>query len=132
MIDWTGKEARDPVFRAVALGSIILALYSLRFLLVGWTAPIGAHAVFLSSPVVAADLATVPWPSQLLRLLVVMGDLALPMLILRKPGWVIYLAPALLIAAQASWIAAAFSPGSYAVHTAMADGTGPDWTELLD
>ena len=132
MIDWNCDTARSPLFRLIALASILLGLYSLRFLLVGWTVPMGGHVFFLSSPAVAADLATVPWPSQLLRLLVVVGDFALPLLVLRKPRWALYLAPALLIAAQAGWIEATISGGSYAAHTAVTDGSSVDWTELLD
>lgn len=132
MIDWKSDTARSPLFRLVALASILLGLYSLRFLLVGWTAPLGGHGIFFSSPAVAADLATVPWPSQLLRLLVVIGDFALPVLLLRKPLWALYLAPMLLIAAQAGWIEATFSAGSYAAHAAVTAGNSLDWAELLD
>jgi len=132
MINWNSHTARSPLFRWISLASILLGLYSLRFLLVGWAAPMNGHVFFLSSPAVAPDLATVPWISQLLRSLVVIGDFALPVLIPRKPLWALYLAPTLLVAAQAGWIEATFSGGSYAAHAAVTDGNSLDWAELLD
>ena len=132
MIDWNSETARAPLFRLITIGSLLLGLYSLRFLLVGWTAPIGGHAIFFSSPVVAADLASVPWPAQTLRLVVAIGDFALPVVILYRPRWALYLAPILLGAAQAGWVEATLSGGNYAVHATMTEVGGLDWAEMLD
>lgn len=124
--------ANSLFFRLVAAGSVLLGLYSLRFLLVGWTEGIAGYVVLMSSPVVAADLAATPWPQQALRFLVVIGDIALPILILRHPRIALYLAPVLLVAAQAGWVQATFDGGNYAVHTAVGGEKGMDWADLLD
>lgn len=124
--------AQTALFRLVAAGSFLLALYSLRFLLVGWTAGIDGHVFLFSSPVVAADLAAVPWPQQLLRLLVVIGDVSIPILLLTRPRIALYLAPCLLIAAQAGSLEAIFTGANYAVHATVEAGSSVAWTDLLD
>ena len=125
-------KTQTVIFWLVCASSVALALYSLRYLFMGWSVDIGGHVLVGGSEIIARDLAQVSWSQQAMRLMVVCGDLAVPFLLWRRSRALFWLLPVLLILAQSGWFLAAFSGENYALHAAVTNNAGFDWMEFLD
>jgi len=121
----------DRVVRIIASSAyLLLAVYTLRFLIAGWGHGAGWGPVLWTDPVVAADLAAASLSSVLLRIFAVIAELALAVMVWRFSRWLLPLAALVFIVTQANWMLSVLDIGNYVVHEAITRN-GVSWGDVL-